>query len=317
MHASLSLLVSATAVVSATAIIAPRAVSSLGLGQPCSSSAQCANGAACYAVNSMQIPSCGNFQAACTADSQCAFNTCVKGFCNGLPSASSIMTSTTSTAPAPTGTGTVALGQPCSPSLPDQCIGGATCFAVNSMVIPLCGNFQAPCTSNAQCAFDTCIKGVCKGFPSSPATVPATSATALTGQPSAATSSEVSAMAASTQQPPAKASSGTARAPLRTAGVPLGIGSTRAPAATIQPVGIMASSAHMQNATMTMSTATGGAAESSGPTGPQHRPQLTTHSTKHAATPTPSPTKKKSSARRNGTEIGALLAVAAFVVMVM
>jgi len=31
----------------------------------------------------MEIERCGNFQAACSNSSQCAFNSCVKGFCSG------------------------------------------------------------------------------------------------------------------------------------------------------------------------------------------------------------------------------------------
>lgn len=52
----------------------------LPLGAACTSSSQCANGAQCYATNSMLHTVCGNFQAPCTSDSQCAFNTCVSGF---------------------------------------------------------------------------------------------------------------------------------------------------------------------------------------------------------------------------------------------
>ena len=53
------------------------------LGAACSSTLQCANGAECYATNSMLITVCGNFQASCSSDIQCAFNTCNQGFCNG------------------------------------------------------------------------------------------------------------------------------------------------------------------------------------------------------------------------------------------
>lgn len=52
----------------------------LPLGSVCTSSSQCANGADCYAVNFMLLKACGNFQASCTSDSQCAFNFCVSGF---------------------------------------------------------------------------------------------------------------------------------------------------------------------------------------------------------------------------------------------
>ena len=53
------------------------------LGAICNSTSQCANGAECYATNSMLVTVCGNFQASCSSDIQCAFNTCNQGFCNG------------------------------------------------------------------------------------------------------------------------------------------------------------------------------------------------------------------------------------------
>ncbi|KAF8850282.1 hypothetical protein BDZ45DRAFT_809242 [Acephala macrosclerotiorum] len=85
----------------------------------------------------------------CTSDSQCAYNTCNDGLCNGfIPSA------TTST-PAKA-TGTVALGEQCSFS--------ADCYAVSSMLIPSCDNFQASCTLDDQCAYNTCNDGLCNGF---------------------------------------------------------------------------------------------------------------------------------------------------------
>lgn len=52
----------------------------LALGSPCTSSSQCANGASCYATNFMLQLVCGNFQASCTSNSQCAFNSCNSGF---------------------------------------------------------------------------------------------------------------------------------------------------------------------------------------------------------------------------------------------
>jgi hypothetical protein len=42
------------------------------------------------------------------------------------------------------------LGAPCDPSVAGQCANGAACYAVNSMLIPSCGNFQATCTSDSQ-----------------------------------------------------------------------------------------------------------------------------------------------------------------------
>jgi len=44
----------------------------------------CALGASCYATNSGLQTICGNFQAQCTSNQQCAFNTCNNGFCNGV-----------------------------------------------------------------------------------------------------------------------------------------------------------------------------------------------------------------------------------------
>jgi hypothetical protein len=50
----------------------------------------CALGAQCYATNSMLQTVCGNFQASCSSNQQCAFNTCNGGFCNGLLPSSSM-----------------------------------------------------------------------------------------------------------------------------------------------------------------------------------------------------------------------------------
>ncbi|EWC48065.1 hypothetical protein DRE_02644 [Drechslerella stenobrocha 248] len=170
--------------VSAQASAPPRpsvtaAPGSLPLGAECSSSEQCAGGADCYATNFMLIPSCGNFQAACTSDAQCAFNTCNQGFCNGLkPSSSSADPSGPATAPPrPSVTaapGSLPLGAPCSSS--EQCAGGADCYATNSFLIPSCGNFQAACTSDAQCAFNTCNQGFCNGQKASSSADPSATA---------------------------------------------------------------------------------------------------------------------------------------------
>jgi hypothetical protein len=145
----------------------------LPLGAVCTpSSTPCANGSQCYAVNSMLILYCGNFQAVCTSNSQCAFNTCVSGFCSG-PLSSSVTssfptsTSTTTQASYTAPSTTLALGTVCTPSS-TPCANGSQCYAVNSMLIPRCGNFQAACSSNSQCAFNTCVNGFCSGaLPSS------------------------------------------------------------------------------------------------------------------------------------------------------
>lgn len=141
--------------------------------------APCALGASCYAVNSMQQTVCGNFQSTCTSDQQCAFNTCVQGFCSGfIPSSSAssatpTITSASSSAggfqPRPSSTvtaapGTLPLGAECDAfAAQSQCVAGVDCFASNSGLIPRCGNFNAACTNDSQCAFNACSGGLCRG----------------------------------------------------------------------------------------------------------------------------------------------------------
>lgn len=141
---------------------AAQATGTVALGQQCSSSADCANGADCYAVNSMLILECGNFQASCTSDDQCAYNTCNNGLCNGFIAS----TTTTSAAPTESTSTTVylPLGADCNPNS-TPCANGADCYASNSMLQPRCGNFAASCTSDAQCAFNACNTdtGLCTG----------------------------------------------------------------------------------------------------------------------------------------------------------
>ncbi|EPE27091.1 hypothetical protein GLAREA_03005 [Glarea lozoyensis ATCC 20868] len=148
----------------------PSTDSGLPLGADCNPAVPngCANGANCYATNSMLIPRCGNFQASCTTDVQCAFNTCNKaqGLCNGFLSTSNSATSASSPASttiSPTSTG-LPLGSICSPEMEDACANGVECYATNSMLIPVCGNFQASCSSDSQCAFNTCVAGFCSGL---------------------------------------------------------------------------------------------------------------------------------------------------------
>ena len=166
------------------------------VGQSCvPNGTPCALGANCYAVNSMLQPVCGNFQASCTSNQQCAFNTCNGGFCNGfIPSSSAssatpTITSASSRAggfqPRPSSTvtaapGTLPLGAECDAfAAQSQCVAGVQCWASNSGLIPRCGNFNAACTSNSQCAYNTCNNGLCNGFLASSsagnATVPASS----------------------------------------------------------------------------------------------------------------------------------------------
>lgn len=57
------------------------------LGETCSDDRQCANGVECWGSHAGIIRKCGNFNARCANDSQCAYNTCNNGLCNGfLPS---------------------------------------------------------------------------------------------------------------------------------------------------------------------------------------------------------------------------------------
>ncbi|KAF2166194.1 hypothetical protein M409DRAFT_23383 [Zasmidium cellare ATCC 36951] len=74
---------------------------SLDLGATCSDDKQCRPGVQCWASNAGLIRRCGNFNAACKSNAQCAYNTCNNGLCNGFisPSANASMTAE------PTGTG--------------------------------------------------------------------------------------------------------------------------------------------------------------------------------------------------------------------
>ena len=130
----------------------------------------CALGAQCYATNSGLQPVCGNFQASCTSDQQCAFNTCQSGFCAGLKASSAASNTPTATVTASvTGSATpigavVPVGSNCDPK-GTMCALGAQCYATNSMLQPVCGNFQASCTSDQQCAYNKCNAGFCNGQP--------------------------------------------------------------------------------------------------------------------------------------------------------
>jgi hypothetical protein len=80
---------------------------------------------------------------------------------------STISSTTTTTTPSlPTApAGTLPLGAQCDPfATPSQCAGEAQCWASNSMLIAACGNFNAACESDSQCAFNTCNNGLCNGF---------------------------------------------------------------------------------------------------------------------------------------------------------
>jgi hypothetical protein len=162
------------------------AAGSLPLGAPCANSVQCAGGAQCFASNFMQITSCGKYNAACNNDSQCATNLCINGLCNGIlasslwlqpmPTQSSstgvstsivMATSSTSALAAPSATivaaaGSLPLGAECATS--QQCAFGAECYASNFMLIKQCGKFNAACTSDSQCATNTCVNRLCSGY---------------------------------------------------------------------------------------------------------------------------------------------------------
>jgi len=167
----------------------------------------CALGANCYAVNSGLIPVCGNFQASCTRDEQCAYNTCnlSDGLCNGflasssapssasaMPTSGAVTPTNQGPQPAPSPTivapaGSLPLGADCNPYVkPDQCANGVQCWASNAMLIARCGNFNAECSSDDQCAYNICSGGLCRGFkPSSE--FPVMSSTSMEVMPAAST----------------------------------------------------------------------------------------------------------------------------------
>ncbi|KAK6359964.1 hypothetical protein TWF696_001087 [Orbilia brochopaga] len=148
---------------------------SLPVGAQCSDDAQCANGAQCYGVTSFTIRTCGSFQSVCTSDAQCATNTCNNGFCNGVlggGDSSSVTTAPTETSSVvgpsipPQSTviaapGSLPLGAQCSSK--EQCANGADCYGVTAFTITTCGSFQSVCTSDNQCATNTCNNGFCNG----------------------------------------------------------------------------------------------------------------------------------------------------------
>jgi hypothetical protein len=163
---------------------------SLELGQTCSDDSQCKNGVNCYGTTSDTIRACGNFNAACTDDSQCAFNTCASnGLCSGFLAQSSSSSSAASTtdnaststeaspsiitgtagsqpsgqAPITAAANSLELGETCSDDR--QCKNGANCYGTTAFTIRSCGNFNAACENDSQCAFNTCSStGLCNGF---------------------------------------------------------------------------------------------------------------------------------------------------------
>jgi len=184
---------------------------SLDLGQTCSDDTQCKNGAQCWGTTADTIKACGNFNAACDDNSQCAFNTCTNGLCSGfLPTSNTnSTTSTASTSASPSTAATPSLiigtagsqpsgqapitapadslnlGETCSDDA--QCKNGAGCYGTTAFTIRVCGNFNAACTDDSQCAFNTCSSnGLCSGFLASQTTTASAAAIAPTGGYSAA-----------------------------------------------------------------------------------------------------------------------------------
>ncbi|KAI5276125.1 hypothetical protein E4T47_00793, partial [Aureobasidium subglaciale] len=69
--------------------------------------------------------------------------------------------------PAPSSTvvadpGSLPLGAECART--EQCAGGADCFASTAWQIKSCGKFNSLCSSDSQCATNTCQNGLCNGF---------------------------------------------------------------------------------------------------------------------------------------------------------
>ncbi|KAG8624162.1 hypothetical protein KVT40_009138 [Elsinoe batatas] len=168
---------SATATLTGTAATGT-AVAMVKLGEVCSSDAQCPKGVQCKNTPDLINPKfqqniiCGGYNATCTSNAQCQYNTCKAGLCNGAPITTS---STTTPAPptspvvaAPTSTH-VKLGEVCSSDA--QCPTGVQCKNTPDLINPkfqqniICGGFNATCASNAQCQYNTCNKGLCNGAP--------------------------------------------------------------------------------------------------------------------------------------------------------
>ncbi|KAG8631357.1 hypothetical protein KVT40_000497 [Elsinoe batatas] len=154
-------------------------IGSLKLGEQCGIDKDCANGAQCFASNVMKVKRCGGFNAACTNNTQCDGTTCNNGLCNGPPPTSTPPNPPTPAPQPPTNNppptsgsqppvppvnapiGTLKLGEQCSTDA--QCSNGAQCWASNAMLIRRCGNFNAACTKNEQCAYNSCDGRLCNG----------------------------------------------------------------------------------------------------------------------------------------------------------
>lgn len=141
----------------------------IGLGAQCNETYQCALGADCFGNTAFTIKTCGSFNAACSSDAQCATNTCIDGLCKGVLASSAWKVTSTSTTSAistsmsasATPTGYIGLGAQCNET--SQCALEADCFGNTGFTIKTCGSFNAACSSDAQCATNTCVDGLCKG----------------------------------------------------------------------------------------------------------------------------------------------------------
>ncbi|KAF5847708.1 hypothetical protein GGP41_008931 [Bipolaris sorokiniana] len=138
----------------ATAGVLASAQSTIPLGEKCTpGGTPCANGANCYATNSMLIP-----------------HSTAPGW--------SPAPSPTIVAPA----GSLPLGAECNPYVtPSQCIEGVECWASNAGLIARCGNFNAACKTDAQCAYNTCNNGICNGLRVSSSGLPMASSSPVPG----------------------------------------------------------------------------------------------------------------------------------------
>lgn len=122
---------------------------SLPLGTNCGADEQCMNDAQCWGSNAFTIRQCGNFNAACEDDSQCAYNTCNNGLCNGFLATTTTAAQTTATplagssgagygnnATQPYGTTGASGAYPSSTGIMQQPVGsGATKFAISGSIV--------------------------------------------------------------------------------------------------------------------------------------------------------------------------------------
>ena len=127
------------------------------LGTSCGSSSICENASTCSQPTFFPVmsnPACGGFGASCRDGTQCAFNTCVVGFCTS----DKALTTTQATS---TPIGTTSLGSPCSSS--NWCVNGASCFVLLDGIVShlVCGGFQSPCTVNNQCVSNLLRRIMC------------------------------------------------------------------------------------------------------------------------------------------------------------